>query len=55
MQYSIRPITDEDIPFLWETLYESLYVIEGQEPFEKDIILDPHISKYVEGWGGKEI
>jgi len=51
MQYSIRPITDKDIPFLWETLYESLFVLEGNEPFEKDIILDPHISKYVEGWG----
>lgn len=50
-RYSIRPLTDHDVSFLWDMLYESLYVPEGQKPFEKAILNDPHISKYVEGWG----
>ncbi|CAM3719805.1 GNAT family N-acetyltransferase [Marinicrinis lubricantis] len=51
MTYSIRPITVQDVPFLWEMLYESLYVPEGKEPFSRDILQDPLIAKYVEGWG----
>ncbi len=51
MQYTIRPLTAKDVPFLWEMLYESIFVPKGHEPFSKDIIKDPHISKYVEGWG----
>lgn len=51
MQYTIRPVTLHDIPFLWDMLYESLFVPEGGEPFSRDILQDPYISKYVEGWG----
>lgn len=51
MQYSIRAIRKEDIPFLWDMLYESLFVPEGQEQFSRDIIKEPFISKYVDGWG----
>lgn len=51
MQYTIRPITQNDITFLWEMLYESLFAPEGQEPFSKEIINEPSISKYVDGWG----
>jgi len=32
-------------------LYESIYTPEGQEPTSKDIINQPSISKYVDGWG----
>jgi ribosomal protein S18 acetylase RimI-like enzyme len=51
MQYTIRPIIQEDIPYLWEMLYESLFIPEGKQPFNKEIIHEPFISKYVEGWG----
>ena len=51
MNFSIRPIREEDIDFLWEMLYQSLYVPEGQKPFERSILQDPYISKYMEGWG----
>lgn len=51
MQYTIRPIRNDDVSFLWEMLYESLFVPEGQKPFSKDIIKDRTISKYVDGWG----
>lgn len=51
MQYTVRTIRIEDITFLWEMLYESLFVPEGEEPFSKDSIKKPFISKYVDGWG----
>lgn len=51
MIFNIRPITEQDIPFLWITLYESLHVPEGKEPFSPDIVHEPSISKYVEDWG----
>jgi RimJ/RimL family protein N-acetyltransferase len=52
-RYTIRPITEQDVPFLWEMLYESLYVPEGQERFGREVIDEPIISKYVEDWGRK--
>jgi ribosomal protein S18 acetylase RimI-like enzyme len=48
--YRIRPATVSDEPFLWEMLYQSLYV-EGQEPFPRDVLNRPHIARYVKGWG----
>ncbi|WP_094096191.1 GNAT family N-acetyltransferase [Paenibacillus physcomitrellae] len=51
MKYIIRPVIENDIAFLWDMLYESLFAPEGQEPFNKEIINEPLISKYVEGWG----
>lgn len=51
MPYTIRPLSQNDIPFMWEMLYESLYVPEDHQPFNREILKDPLISKYVEGWG----
>jgi ribosomal protein S18 acetylase RimI-like enzyme len=48
---SIRRITTEDEPFLWEMLYQALYVSEGSEPFPSDIVQRPEISRYVQSWG----
>ncbi|HKR00013.1 MAG TPA: GNAT family N-acetyltransferase [Pyrinomonadaceae bacterium] len=48
--YRIRPAAQSDEPFLWEMLYQSLYV-EGQEPFPRDVVQRPHIARYVKGWG----
>ncbi|WP_409346486.1 GNAT family N-acetyltransferase [Paenibacillus sp. MBLB4367] len=49
--FSIRAVTLQDVPFLWEMLYDSLYVPEGGELFDRKVIKEPSISKYVEGWG----
>jgi ribosomal protein S18 acetylase RimI-like enzyme len=49
--FFIRSITEQDITFLWDMLYESVYTPEGKEPASRDIINHPSISKYVEGWG----
>lgn len=51
LTFQIRAAIELDVPFLWEMLYESMYVPEGNEPFSRDIIHDPYLSKYVEGWG----
>ncbi|MBT2292962.1 GNAT family N-acetyltransferase [Paenibacillus albidus] len=51
MLYTIRTVEEQDIPFLWEMLYESLYVPEGHPPFRREILREPDIAKYVEGWG----
>ncbi|MWV44289.1 GNAT family N-acetyltransferase [Paenibacillus sp. HJL G12] len=51
MNYRIRPILEQDEPFMWDMLYESMYVPEGQQPFSRDILRDPSIAKYAEDWG----
>lgn len=51
VEYTIRSITKQDIPFLWETLYESIFTPEGQVPPSRNIIKHPSISKYVKDWG----
>lgn len=49
--HAIRPIKETDIPFLWEMLYQSLFVAEGEATFDRSVIHNPELSKYVEGWG----
>jgi len=50
-EYHVRPIETEDVPFLWEMLYASLHTQGSDEPFEPEIVHNPELSKYVEGWG----
>ncbi len=44
-------ITEKDEPFLWEMLYLALFVPEGKPPFPRDILTEPDIACYVQGWG----
>lgn len=50
-RYHVRPVEEQDIPFLWEMLYASLHTREGEEPFEPESIHSSGLCKYVEGWG----
>ena len=50
-RYAIRPAEPSDEPFLLEMLYQSLYVEEGCEPHPREVLLLPHIARYVKGWG----
>ncbi len=43
--------TAADENFLWDMLYESLYVQDGDEPFSRDVLEEPFMQKYVAGWG----
>lgn len=47
----VRPLTPTDQPFLWEMLYQSLYVPKDSAPFERDIVNYPDIARYVKDWG----
>lgn len=47
----LRRIDQTDEPFLWEMLYQALYVPEGNAPFPNDIVREPDIAKYVDQWG----
>jgi ribosomal protein S18 acetylase RimI-like enzyme len=49
--FTIRQAKIGDETFLWDMLYESIHVEEGSEKPGRDIINQPSISKYVEGWG----
>jgi ribosomal protein S18 acetylase RimI-like enzyme len=49
--YIIRPLAPSDEPFLWEMLYQSLYVPPGKEPFPREVVKRPYIARYVGGWG----
>jgi len=54
MSYKIRPMTPADQSFLWEMLYQSLYVPQGNAPFERDVVKHPDIAKYVKEWGRED-
>ena len=49
LEIRLVPIKDSDEPFLWEMLYQALYVPEGQPPFPRDILREPDIACYVQG------
>jgi ribosomal protein S18 acetylase RimI-like enzyme len=51
MDIVLRPLTLSDQPFLWEMLYQALYVPPGGPPFPRAILDDPDIACYVQGWG----
>ncbi len=51
MNYEIRSLLPTDEPFLWEMLYQALYVPEGEPALSRDIIQLPEIARYVQGWG----
>ncbi len=51
MNIDFRALLPSDEPFLWEMLYLALYVPEGKPPFPREILNDPDIACYVQGWG----
>lgn len=51
MSHIVRPLASEDEPFLWEMLYQALYVPEGQPVLPHEVIYLPELARYVQGWG----
>jgi ribosomal protein S18 acetylase RimI-like enzyme len=51
VSHSVRQLSPSDQQFLWEMLYQSLHVPEGNSPFPRDVIDQPEIAKYVRSWG----
>jgi [ribosomal protein S18]-alanine N-acetyltransferase len=51
--YKIRKGTNEDLDFLWEMLYQAIYVPEGEERPSREIMQDPSVRRSLDGWGRK--
>ena len=51
LSYTLRPITSADEGFLWEMLYQAIYVPEGTLPPPREVINTPELARYVRGWG----
>lgn len=49
--YALRPLTSADEPFLWEMLYEAIYVPEGHPRPDHAILQEPTLAHYVAHWG----
>ena len=45
--------TPDDIPFIWEMLYQSLHVSEGRAPFPRSVLREPHIAHYLTDFGSR--
>ncbi len=52
--FPIRKATAADEPFLWEMLYQSIYVpVGGKEP-ERSLLKEPVFAHYLLDWGEKK-
>ena len=51
MTPSIRPLTPDDEPFLWEMLFQAIHVPDGHPPLSRDVLNLPELARYVQGWG----
>jgi ribosomal protein S18 acetylase RimI-like enzyme len=51
MNCPIRSLTPTDQPFLWEMLYQALYIPPGQAPLPREVIDQPDLARYVQDWG----
>jgi GNAT superfamily N-acetyltransferase len=54
MAYTIRPATSADEGFIFEMLYEALFVPEGSEPLPRSILEEPDIAHYATGFGNRQ-
>lgn len=48
---SFRELRYEDLPFLREMFYVSLFSVKGENAFPRDIIDKPHLARYHQDWG----
>ena len=50
-RYLLRPACVEDEDFLWQILYQAIYVGPGEETPPHSILNEPGIAQYLQGWG----
>ena len=50
LDYSIRLLTQEDEPFLWQMLYVAAHMAEEGESTVEAVVNHPLITKYVKHW-----
>jgi ribosomal protein S18 acetylase RimI-like enzyme len=51
MKFFIRPISSDDIPFLWDMLFYAARMSEDGATSSDAAKDDPHLNIYVSGWG----
>ncbi|MEG4284459.1 GNAT family N-acetyltransferase [Microcoleus sp. A006_D1] len=51
LDYYIRPLTQEDEPFLWQMLYVAAHMAEEGESTVQAVVNHPLIARYVKDWG----
>jgi ribosomal protein S18 acetylase RimI-like enzyme len=51
MHPSIRLVTQEDVPFLWEMLFHAAQLAKEGATSPEAAKTNPHVRKYVDGWG----
>ena len=51
MKFSIRSITSNDIPFLWDMLFHAARMSEDGATSTEAAKTDPHLNIYVNAWG----
>jgi ribosomal protein S18 acetylase RimI-like enzyme len=51
MQFSVRSVTPDDIPFLWDMLYFAARMLEEGATSSDAARHDPHLNNYVREWG----
>ncbi len=50
-EVTLRPALPEDEEFLWQILYEAIYIPPEEEPPPVSILSDPEIARYLIDWG----
>lgn len=48
---TFRPWVQSDLPFLWEMLYQSLHVREGNVPIPRSVLQNQEIAHYLTDFG----
>ena len=54
MEYTIRAFRESEYPLLEEFLYEAIFIPEGAAPPPREIVYQPELQVYVEGFGSCE-
>jgi ribosomal protein S18 acetylase RimI-like enzyme len=49
--FSLRPLTPQDQDFLWEMLYQAIYIAPGKEPLPRRFLQQPELAHYAADWG----
>lgn len=53
MNYLIRPLTEDDKPFMWKMLYYAAHMDEDGETSLQAAERNPYLIRYVNDWGRK--
>ena len=49
--FSLRPLLPQDQSFLWEMLYQAIYIAPGSPPLPRSILQQPELAHYATDWG----